>query len=259
MRYRNARQGIAAVLIALGGLFMGFGEAYAIEGKVGDRRYVLVDPPNVKGPAPVILALHGGYGSAKNFQRALPLEKLAEKKGFRAVYLEGSGRPRTWNAGACCGPAQKANVNDVAYIDAVISQLQDRGLVSSIHMVGHSNGAMMTYRYICEGGRKVTSAAIISGSKMNAGCRNRARTRTLVLHGKDDKNVPVMGGRGKGVAGVNFASLSNSVNGLQNAGANVSVLQVPGAAHNMRSIDKAVRANKGNSVPGFVTAFMLGR
>ncbi|MCV6595547.1 MAG: alpha/beta hydrolase [Mangrovicoccus sp.] len=231
----------------------------AAEGKVGDRRYVLIDPSQVQGPAPLILALHGGFGSAKSFQRALPLESSAAQKGFRAVYLEGSGgKARSWNAGECCGPAQKKNVNDLAYIDSVISDLQKKGLVSSVHMIGHSNGAMMIYRYICEGGYKVSSAVIISGSKMNKGCRKAAGTRTLILHGANDRNVPVNGGRGKGVSGVSFNSLDRSAKDLQAAGANVSVMQLPGAEHAMRGIDKSMRANKGQSVPQFAAAFLLG-
>ena len=57
------------------------------------------------------------------------LIQLAEANGFLVVFPDGVGlgpnadKFRTWNGGYCCGTAVKQNVDDVAFISALIDAI----------------------------------------------------------------------------------------------------------------------------------------
>ncbi|MDA7422054.1 alpha/beta hydrolase family esterase [Tritonibacter multivorans] len=227
---------------------------------IGQRRYILLDPKEVSGPAPLVLALHGGFGSAEGLSKSLPLEGQAAQMGFRVAYLEGIGagprrdRARTWNAGDCCGPAQKRGVNDLRYMKGVIRQLQREGLVSSVNLVGHSNGGMMVYRFLCESQFPVASAVIISGSKMVPGCDLPARTRVLLIHGSKDRNVPLSGGRGQGPSRAVYTSFRNSADQLKRGGALLEEELLSEAGHRLGEINAVLRGK----LPQRVATFMFG-
>lgn len=226
--------------------------------QIGNRSFDLVDPSNVSGAAPLVLALHGAFGNSRSFRRALPLETDAARRGFRVAYLNGTGRRNGgyWNAGSCCGDTQ--SVNDVGYIDSVIGTLRARGLVSSVSLVGHSNGGMMVYRYLCEGGTPIASAMVISGSKMVGGaCRLQASTRFLALHGTADANVPVDGGRGVGPSGARFKSLPQSVDEIAAAGANAQLQLLPGTGHKMSEVSAGVSREGNAGLSDFVAGFLI--
>jgi len=85
------------------------------------REYLVHVPRSYHGqPTPMLIALHGGGGDA-DFQADDSKYKLiskSEQAGFIAVFPNGYGRLpggifATWNAGTCCGAAQKNNVDDV--------------------------------------------------------------------------------------------------------------------------------------------------
>ena len=54
----------------------------------------------------------------------------------------------SWNAIGCCGAAAKANVNDVAFLEALVPKV-DPGRTRPIYFVGYSNGGRMAYRLDC--------------------------------------------------------------------------------------------------------------
>src|SRR5207244_1511742 len=56
--------------------------------------------------------------------------------------------------------------DDVAYVDAVIADMSARYHVDAqrIYVIGHSNGAGMTYRYLYSRADKLAAAAPIAGS-----------------------------------------------------------------------------------------------
>jgi polyhydroxybutyrate depolymerase len=223
---------------------------------IGDRRVLLIDPDNVRGPAPLVLLLHGGFGNAEQFRSSLPLDAQAARDGFRIAYLEGTGNrliggfARSWNAGTCCGPARKRGIDDVAHITAVIDALAARpgAAATSVSLVGHSNGAMMIYRYLCEGRRRIAAAVIISGAMMVQRCKVAGRPKVAVIHGANDPNVPVGGGKGSGPSGAVFTSVAHSVDALRRAGAEVTTRLLPDTGHKMRQMKKALPGGVSNFV-----------
>lgn len=113
------------------------------------RSFLLVRPRAEAGARlPLVIVLHG---------RNLSPRHMAALSGFPSVagdailaYPAGFGA--SWNAGACCGPAQRAGVNDVAFVNAVIHELmtsQPDADPHAVFLVGYSNGGRMAYRLAC--------------------------------------------------------------------------------------------------------------
>ena len=145
----------------------------------------------------IVIGLHGGGGSAAQFAKSSKFRELADREGFIAVFPDGVlGTPltreiklRTWNAGNCCGPAARDKVDDVAFLAQLASETAKRFDVplSRVGFVGHSNGAMMTWRMACERPDVLGAAVIVAGSlemtrleeadRANAGDSRRCRRK----------------------------------------------------------------------------------
>src|SRR3954451_20108548 len=82
------------------------------------RTFRIYVPKSAVGPgeAPMVVMLHGGFGSGKQAEKAYGWDQLAENEGIVVLYPD--GLRRTWNAGDCCGYAARKNVDDVGFISA---------------------------------------------------------------------------------------------------------------------------------------------
>ncbi len=169
---------------------------------------------------PLLIGLHGGTGWAEQFANSSGYDALAEANGVIAVYPEGVGAgdqatttsgpaQRTWNGGVCCGPAARDDVDDVAFIGALIDEVAREYPVDPDRVVatGHSNGAIMSYRLACELSDKVVAVAFFAGTLGVDDCRPSAPVSLMHVHGTADENLPYTGGVGpKSIAGVAFPS-----------------------------------------------------
>ena len=178
------------------------------------RSYRLFVPASISGRAPLLLALHGGLGSGVQFEANSGFDGLATANGFIVAYpdgvtrfADGTGGARTWNGGKCCGPAVTRNLDDVAFLRAVVkdvakSQSIDR---SRVYAVGHSNGGIMALRLACEASDVFAAVGAQSASLETTGCAPRRPVSTMQIHGTADTNVPIAGGKGSGIANFTFA------------------------------------------------------
>lgn len=117
------------------------------------RRYVVVTPDGVTGPAPTVIALHGAAQSAESFRAYFGLDEAAAKHGFVAVYPQGEGR--VWNDGRPAAMRLKAVLrpgDDVAFLVALAQKLAADGIAdpARIYLTGISNGGFMVQRMACE-------------------------------------------------------------------------------------------------------------
>src|ERR1700722_8989314 len=91
------------------------------------REYVVHVPEghDQKTPMPVVLALHGATMNGPMMAWFSGLNMKADEAGFIAVYPNGTGlySSLTWNGGNCCGSAMRRNVDDVAFIKALLDDL----------------------------------------------------------------------------------------------------------------------------------------
>ncbi|MDT7620629.1 MAG: polyhydroxybutyrate depolymerase, partial [Pseudonocardiales bacterium] len=116
---------------------------------VGPRNAIVHRPSGLPANSPLVVVIHGAYGSAEQMRSSLGWDALADKDGFEVAYPNGFGK--FWNAGYCCGIAHTRNVDDVGFLHGLVGQLvtQDGVDPRRVYAVGMSNGAMMTYAWAC--------------------------------------------------------------------------------------------------------------
>ncbi|MEE3852940.1 PHB depolymerase family esterase [Gordonia sp. LSe1-13] len=187
----------------------------------GARTFEMYRPAGLSGPSPLVVVLHGGYGSGRQAENSYHWDAQADRGRFVAVFPDGVGR--SWNAGTCCGPAQQRGVDDVAFIRAVVERAAavqpiDR---SRIFVTGMSNGAMMAYRLACETDL-FAAVAPVAGTVVTD-CDDAGPTSLLHIHGTADESVRYDGGPGRahnvrGTARVDGAPVPRAVEPFRRAG-----------------------------------------
>lgn len=166
------------------------------------RSYVIALPPDHRG-APLILALHGGGGSARQFASDSGLTARAVAAGFAVAYPEGTGRRLlTWNAETCCGPAQAQGVDDSAFLIAVAEDAaRGFGVAGDrVFLTGMSNGAMLAQLHALRHPDRVAAVASVAGLAEVRRFPARGAVPLLHIHGTADTRVPYDGGPGEGIA-----------------------------------------------------------
>lgn len=180
--------------------------SHTVQTTDGPREYIAHVPEGYDGSKayPVLLAFHGGFGSAEQFERSSGLSEIADERGFIVVYGQGLSFGRlqapVWNAGACCGQAQESqrDIDDVGYVRAVVQDLEKRYSIeaSRVYSTGMSNGAMLTQRLACEASDLLAGAASVAGTIAVSDCKPERPIPILIIHGTEDENVPYAGGTG---------------------------------------------------------------
>jgi len=156
-------------------------------------------------PTPLIIAMHGGFGSATNLQDQSLLSIKADAENFIVVYPEGVKSPlniRTWNAGWCCGYASNNNIDDVGFISTLIDTMISRFNIDTLRMyaTGMSNGGFMSYRLACELSHRIAAIAPVAASMSVPVCNPSRPVPILQVHSYLDTSVPYLGGIGGGVS-----------------------------------------------------------
>lgn len=156
------------------------------------RMYRAYRPARLPEPAPLVVMLHGGLGSARLAELAYGWDALAEREGFVVLYPDSFGG--AWNVGGgCCGIAPEAGVNDVGFVAAAIADLERTVTIDPLrrYAAGMSNGGMMTYRLACD---TTLFAAIGPVAATQLGdCPNPAPISIMHVHGTADTTVPLDG------------------------------------------------------------------
>jgi polyhydroxybutyrate depolymerase len=167
------------------------------------RAYLLHLPPRYDGHTllPLVLVLHGGGQSPESAEKMSGMSAKADQENFIAVYPSGTGRlskAPTWNAGNCCAYAMENEVDDVAFLRALIDTLERDHATDPkrVFVTGISNGGMMSYRVACELADKIAAIAPVEGAQ-NVDCRPSVPVSVLVFHGTADRLVPYEGGTTK--------------------------------------------------------------
>jgi polyhydroxybutyrate depolymerase len=219
-----------------------------------------------------VVVLHGGLGNAQRIEsmqseHGLNLDAAADQSGFIVAYLNGTPVTRFlgddklgWNAGGdCCGLSASNSIDDVAYIRGAIDSLASRYGIDRgrIYGIGHSNGAMMTLRMLCETG--IYAAAISIAGPLNldtANCGAAKGKRILSIHGELDQNVPIAGGVGpKGLSRINFKSEERTRQIFTSAGTEFTLQIVPGTDHFLNHIEAALQQQGGRSLSQTIVRF----
>jgi len=173
------------------------------DGPLAGRPFDVFVPTTYDGTSdvPLVVMLHGYTASGALQESYFGVQPLAEELGFLYVHPDGTADPRGnrfWNAtDACCNLAG-ADVDDVAYLSALVAEVQRRYRVDPkrIFFVGHSNGGFMSYRMACERPDLIAAIASLAGATFaEAGvCHPSEPVSVLQVHGTADNVIPYDGG-----------------------------------------------------------------
>ena len=191
------------------------------------RTYLLHVPANYDEQKawPLVLVLHGAFSTAGRFEKKSGFSELADREGFVVAYPNGIGvlgLLQHWNAGHCCGLAEKDRVDDVGFLRYVIDDVSRKVRVDPqrIYVAGHSNGAMLAYQFASENSERIAAVCVVSGSIGSARGKGVEACRTgppktavplLAIHGRQDQSVPFAGGLGLHSGGRYYVSAFDSV------------------------------------------------
>jgi poly(3-hydroxybutyrate) depolymerase len=143
------------------------------------RQYKVLFPTVEIAPkaarVPAILMLHGNTADADTLALQTNMTQFAPARGFFLVMPDGVQTPgskhrtmdRSWNSGACCDEAYTHNVDDVAFLSAVIDDLLHRFPhidPGAVFMTGTSLGGSMALRAACSIPEKLAGVASDVGS-----------------------------------------------------------------------------------------------
>ncbi|MEP9354277.1 PHB depolymerase family esterase [Xanthobacter sp. KR7-65] len=194
--------GVAKAILVLFVIWTGGGAAYAetvrdlrLNANGETRRYLVVTPDGVSGPAPVVIALHGAAQSPESFRAYFGLDAAAAKHGFVAVYPQGEGR--VWNDGRPAAMRLKLVLrpgDDVAFLVALARRLVADGIAdpARIYLTGISNGGFMVQRMACEHADLFAAySAIMSTAPANyrEECQPARAVPILFIHGTADSVI----------------------------------------------------------------------
>jgi polyhydroxybutyrate depolymerase len=178
-----------------------------------ERQYLIYVPTKYSAnqSVPLLLALHGGTGNAKQFEDETGFNQIAQRDDFIVVYPDGLGTFQyslhVWNSGYIKA-ASDMGTADVTFLATLVTYLETTYSIneSRVYITGHSNGGMMTDRMAAEHPELFAAAAPVSsavGGKETPNSPNYtiptpSRAVTIIrVHGLQDQNVLYNGGYSK--------------------------------------------------------------
>jgi polyhydroxybutyrate depolymerase len=169
-----------------------------------NRSYEVIAPVKaLPKSAPVIVMLSGlGSTVAEEISRddLVPYATANEAEIVYPVAFDES-----WNAITCCGEAGAKNVNDLAFLKALVAKV-DPGHARSVYVLGYSNGARMAYRVACDDPGLFDGYAMVKGAP-TPGCDLRKPVTIIQIASVDDPEVPYRPGD-KGIESLPMTTLA---------------------------------------------------
>lgn len=165
-----------------------------------ERSYIVHVPPHATTAEslPLLIVLHGSYGTGRKMQIGLGFDAYADTKGFLVAYPDAYQGGR-WNDGRGTLESTQRGVDDVAFLTQLIDTIDANTSVDRrrVYVTGASNGGMMTYRLGCETqGIFAGFAPVIANlpEPIAASCTPQAPLNLLAINGDADPFIPFAGG-----------------------------------------------------------------
>jgi polyhydroxybutyrate depolymerase len=153
-------------------------------------------------PVPLIVLLHG-YGSSGAQQNGyLRISEMVDHYGFVLATPDGmqeaGGRnARFWNASEACCNFYATDLDDSAYVLAIINAIKAQYSIDSrrIYLIGHSNGGFMSYKTAHEYSDVIAGIASLAGAEATSAQPAPAHpVHILQIHGTADGTIAYNGG-----------------------------------------------------------------
>jgi polyhydroxybutyrate depolymerase len=152
------------------------------------RTYRLVVPATAGDRPPLVVALHGLYGSAERFQQTSGWDAVAAGAGAVLAY------PDSYAAGWRSAPTE---ARDVMFLAKLVKRITRRQGTDPrrVYVVGNSSGAFMSYRFACDRADLVAAIGPVAGAPLTDCAEPPSRPVPVIsVHGKADTVVPYDGG-----------------------------------------------------------------
>jgi polyhydroxybutyrate depolymerase len=161
------------------------------------RDYYEHVPKSASSSPPVVVVLHGGGATAAGTEDNSGFDAVADRSGFVAVYPD--GYDNSWADGRGQAPADKAGVDDVAFLAGVLADVERRNHVDPerVFVTGISNGGFMALTFACRRAELVAAVAPNAGSmatSVASSCAPSQPVSVMDIHGTADPLVPYRGG-----------------------------------------------------------------
>ena len=144
-----------------------------------DRTYRLYKPTGLPASAPLVVMLHGGFGSGAQAEKSYGWDELADSSKFVVAYPDGLNRAWNVNGGGCCGRPAKEGIDDVGFITAAVAdigqQRQHRRRPRLRHR--HQQRRHHVLHAGVRDGASSPRSARMSATQLNS-CRRRIRRRS---------------------------------------------------------------------------------
>lgn len=159
------------------------------------RTYQVIAPGNgLSKSAPIIVFLSGKFASIALEEGRDDLIPYAASGQTELVYPVAVSK--SWNAGGgCCGAAGVKNVNDLAFIQALVAKV-DPGRAHPVYLVGSSNGARLAYWVVCDDPDLFDGYAMVEGEPTGT-CNMRKPVSIVQIATLNDPEVPYKPGEDK--------------------------------------------------------------
>jgi pimeloyl-ACP methyl ester carboxylesterase len=182
----------------------------AVDGTLQPYRLLIPDSYKADKPSPLVVALHGMGGDENSMFDFYDgqLKRAAERLGFVVVCPKGRDTTSMYR-----GSAEQDVMDAIADVRRDYAIDPDR-----IYLMGHSMGGYGTWSVAMAHPDVFAALGPISGGGDTAGMVKIARIPEYVVHGDDDRTVPVTQSRMMVEAG-------------KKAGANITYVEVPGGSH----------------------------
>ena len=124
------------------------------------RTYDVFAPPTGTAKVPALVVLHGSRVSTGLEESRDGLVELA--LAGKALVVYPVGFRESWNAGACCGPAHAAGMNDIGFLTSLVHKVAVDPGVTAVYLVGYSNGGRMAFDLVCSQPKLVSAFVVVS-------------------------------------------------------------------------------------------------
>ena len=198
------------------------------------RTVHLYRPPGLRGAVPLVLMLHGGYGSGVQAEDSYHWDAEANRGRFLLALPDALNA--SWNAGgSCCGPSARLNVDDVGFLTRLVASLREQADIdpARIFVSGISNGGVMAYRMACE--TALFAAVGVDSATMLVPCTGARPASVLHIHGTADPVIPYQGGTGRAYSLKGYA---------------ITTPPIPSVVARWRAIDGCPAPTSSTSGPG---------
>ena len=111
---------------------------------IGDRMYALNVPPDLKGPAPLMISLHGTGDTAAAMEAETGWSSYAAANHFIVAYPQGIALDQTWHF-------ERGSI-DVAFLTGLVRNVESTWCIDArrVYAEGWSNGGIMAQRLACD-------------------------------------------------------------------------------------------------------------